>query len=102
MTEALYLHNIDVWTTLVHRRNALRAQEHLAKNIFSNNIEVLWDTEVVEIKGKEKVSEVVLRNNRTGLVYPFQVQGVFIAIGYEPSVQSCKNPGRRIDSGRFH
>ncbi len=90
VTEALYLHNIDVWTTLVHRGNTLRAQEHLAKNIFSNNMEVLWDTEVVEIKGKEKVSEVILRNNRTGLVYPFPVQGVFIAIGYEPSVQLAK------------
>lgn len=86
VTEALYLNNIDVWTTMVHRRNTLRAQEHLAKNIFSNNIEVLWDTEVVEIKGKEKVSEVILRNNKTGLVYPFPVQGVFVAVGYEPSV----------------
>ena len=35
VTEALYLNNIDVNTTLVHRRNTLRAQEHLAKNIFS-------------------------------------------------------------------
>jgi thioredoxin reductase (NADPH) len=74
----------------VHRRNTLRAQEHLAKNIFSNNIEVLWDTEVVEIKGKERVSELLLRNNKTGLVYPFPVQGVFIAIGYEPSVDLAK------------
>jgi len=90
VTEALYLNNIDVWTTLVHRRNTLRAQEHLAKNIFSNNMEVLWDTEVVEIKGKEKVSEVILRNNRTGLVYPFPVDGVFVAIGYEPSVHLAK------------
>ncbi len=101
VTEALYLHNIDVWTTLVHRRNTLRAQEHLAKNIFSNNIEVLWDTEVVEIKGKEKVAEVLLRNNRTGLVYPFPVQGVFIAIGYEPSVDLAKTLGIELTPDGF-
>ncbi|MGA3117935.1 MAG: FAD-dependent oxidoreductase [Syntrophobacteraceae bacterium] len=101
VTEALYLHNIDVWTTLVHRRNTLRAQEHLAKNIFSNNIEVLWDTEVVEIKGKEKVSEVLLRNDRTGLVYPFPVQGVFIAIGYEPSVDLAKTLGIELTPDGF-
>jgi len=101
VTEALYLHNIDVWTTLVHRGNTLRAQEHLAKNIFSNNMEVLWNTEVVEIKGKEKVSEVVLRNNRTGLVYPFPVQGVFIAIGYEPSVQLAKTLGVELTPDGF-
>ncbi len=101
VTEALYLNNIDVWTTLVHRRNTLRAQEHLAKNIFSNNMEVLWDTEVVEIKGKEKVSEVLLRNNRTGLVYPFPVQGVFIAIGYEPSVDVAKALGIELTPDGF-
>jgi len=101
VTEVLYLHNIGVWTTLVHRRNSLRAQEHLAKNIFSNNIEVLWDTEVVEIKGKEKVSEVLLRNNRTGLVYPFPVQGVFIAVGYEPSVDLAKNLGIELTPDGF-
>ncbi len=101
VTEALYLHNIDVWTTLVHRRNTLRAQEHLSKNIFSNNIEVLWDTEVVEIKGKEKVAEVLLRNNRTGLVYPFPVQGVFIAIGYEPSVDLAKTLGIELTPDGF-
>jgi thioredoxin reductase (NADPH) len=101
VTEALYLNNIDVWTTLVHRRNTLRAQEHLAKNIFSNNIDVLLDTEVVEIKGKEKVSEVLLRNKKTGLVYPFPVQGVFIAIGYEPSVDLAKTLGVELTPDGF-
>jgi thioredoxin reductase (NADPH) len=101
VTEALYLNNIDVWTTLVHRRDTLRAQEHLAKNIFSNNIEVLWDTEIIEIKGKEKVSEVLLRNNKTGSVYPFAVQGVFVAIGYEPSVAIAKALGIELTPDGF-
>ena len=101
VTETLYLHNIDVGVTLVHRRNSLRAQEHLAKNIFTNNIEVLWDTEVEEIKGKEKVSEVLLRNNRTGLTYPLPVQGVFVAIGYEPSVDLAKKLGIELGPDGF-
>ena len=101
VTEALFLHNIDVNVTLVHRRNKLRAQDHLAKNIFSNNIEVLWDTEVVEIKGKEKVDEVILRNNRTGLIYAYPVQGVFVAVGYEPSVDLAKPLGIELDPDGF-
>ncbi len=101
VTEALHLHNIGVQTVLVHRRNSLRAQEHLAKNIFSNNIEVLWDTEVLEIRGREKVAEVVLRNNRTGEVYPFPVQGVFVAIGYEPSVELAKSVGVELSPDGF-
>jgi len=101
VTEALYLNNIEVGVTLVHRRDALRAQEHLSKNIFSNNIPVLWDTEVVEIKGKERVSEVILRNNRTGAVYPFPVDGVFIAIGYEPAVDLAKALGIELGPDGF-
>ncbi len=101
VTELLHLHNMGVQTVLVHRRNSLRAQEHLAKNIFSNNIEVLWDTEVVEIRGKEKVTEVFLRNHRTGEVYPFPVQGVFVAIGYEPSVGLAKSLGIELSPDGF-
>lgn len=101
VTEALYLHHIDVSTTLVHRRNNLRAQEHLAKNIFSNNIEVLWDTEVLEIRGKEKVNEVVLKNNRTGLVQALPIDGVFVAIGYEPSVGLAKTLGVELSPDGF-
>jgi thioredoxin reductase (NADPH) len=101
VTEALHLHNIGVQTVLVHRRNSLRAQEHLAKNIFSNNIEVLWDSEVVEIKGSERVEAVVLRNNRTGQVYDYPVQGVFVAIGYEPSVGLAEALGIELSADGF-
>ena len=101
VTEALYLHNIDVGVTIVHRRDTLRAQEHLSKNIFANSIPVLWDTEVVDIKGKERVNEVILRNNRTSSVYPFPVDGVFIAIGYEPAVDLAKSIGVELSPDGF-
>lgn len=101
VTEALYLYNIDVGVTLVHRRDTFRAQEHLTKNVFANTIPVLWDTEVVEIKGKERVTEVILRNNKTGSVYPMPVDGVFVAIGYEPSVGLAKSIGVELTEDGF-
>ena len=101
VTEALYLHNIDVGVTLIHRRDTLRAQEHLSKNISANNIPVLWNTEVVEIKGKERVTEVILRNNQTGSVYPLPVDGVFITIGYEPAVDLAKALGVELTADGF-
>ncbi len=100
-TEAIYLSNIDVEVALVHRRDTLRAQEHLVKNIENNNIPVLYDTEVVEIKGKERVNEVVLRNNKTGAVSSMAVDGVFIAIGYEPSVDLAKKLGLELTPDGF-
>jgi len=93
VTEALHLHNIGVQVTLVHRRDKLRAQEHLAKNLLDNNIPVLFDTEVKEIRGKDRVEDVLLYNRRTKQTKPMKVDGVFIAIGYTPAVELAEKLG---------
>jgi len=93
VTEALHLHNIGVQVTLVHRRDKLRAQERLAKNLFDNKIPVLFDTEVKEIRGKDRVEDVLLYNLRTKQTKPMKVDGVFIAIGYTPTVELAKKLG---------
>jgi len=49
VTEALHLKNIGVHVSLVHRRDTLRAQEHLVTNLHHNHIPVLLNTEVKEI-----------------------------------------------------
>ncbi|MBL7203108.1 MAG: FAD-dependent oxidoreductase [Desulfobacteraceae bacterium] len=96
VTEALHLHNMGINVTLIHRRDSLRAQEHLIKNLFDNHIPVLWTTEVKEIRGEEKVRELVLYNNKTEKSTTFETDGVFIAIGYEPSVELAKKIGVEI------
>lgn len=93
VTEALHLHNIGVQVTMVHRRDTLRAQEHLTKNLSLNKIPVLFDTEVKEIRGKDRVEEVLLYNLRTKETKTMKVDGVFIAIGYTPAVELAKKLG---------
>ena len=93
VTEALHLHNIGVQVTIVHRRDTLRAQEHLAKNVIENKIPVLFDTEIKEIRGKDRVEELLLHNHRTKETKPMKVDGVFIAIGYTPTVELAKKLG---------
>lgn len=100
-TEALHLFNIGVKVTLVHRRDTLRAQEHLARNIRDNNIPVLWNTEVKEIIGKERLSEVLLYNNKTGETRSFATNGVFIAIGYTPTVELANKLGIELTPDGF-
>jgi len=78
---------------MVHRRDTLRAQEHLTKNIFSNKIPVLYDTEIKEIRGKDRVEEVLLHNVKTKETKPMKVDGVFVAIGYTPTVELAKKLG---------
>lgn len=93
VTEALNLHNIGVKVTLVHRRDALRAQEHLTKSMMANNILVLFNTEVKEIQGKDRVQEVVLYNNNTKMTTTMEADGVFVAVGYSPSVDLARKIG---------
>lgn len=96
VTEALHLRNIGVDITIVHRRDKLRAQDHLVKNLSANNIEVIYNTEIREIKGKDRVEGVELFNNKTEKTTSMAVDGVFISIGYSPSVDLAKKIGVEI------
>ena len=96
VTEALHLHNIGVHVTLVHRRDTLRAQEHLARNLSASNIPVIFNTEIKAIEGKDRVEEVILYNNLTQETTTMKVDGVFIAVGYKPSVELAQKIGVEI------
>ena len=93
VTEALHLHHMGAAVTLVHRRDKLRAQEFLVKNIEEAGIPVLWNTEVKEILGDERVSAVELVNNQTQETSTLPVDGVFLSIGYTPAVALAKKVG---------
>ncbi len=101
VTEALHLFHQGVDVTLVHRRDSLRAQDVLAKQLEANNIPIMWNTEVKEIYGKDRVQEVLLTNNQSGEQSRIEVNGVFIAIGYEPSVGLARNIDVELDEEGF-
>ena len=100
-TEALHLHNLGVQVSMVHRRDAFRAQEYLVKSILANEIPVLWNTELKEIRGQERVSEVMLVNNQTGETTTLPTDGVFIAIGYTPTVELAVKTGIELTPDGF-
>jgi thioredoxin reductase (NADPH) len=89
--EALFLTNFADKVTVVHRRDAFRAERILQDRLFKNpKIEVLWDHEVAEIGGPEhprKVAEVRLRHVKTGAPLTLSADGVFIAIGHTPATE---------------
>jgi len=101
LTEALYLSNIGVFVTIVHRRDAFRAQEHLVKNVSANQIPVLWDTEVEEIRGRERVTQAKLVNRKTGEATWTDTDGVFVAIGYVPTVDLARKLGVEVTPDGF-
>ena len=87
--EALYLTHHADHVTLIHRRNALRAEKILQTRLFANpKISVIWDHVPAEILGggtPEVVTGVRLRHAKTGATRDLPVDGVFIAIGHTPN-----------------
>ena len=86
--EALYLTNHASHVTLIHRRDALRAEKILQDRLFRNpKIAVVWDNVVEEILGTREppeVSGVRIRNVKTGAVSELRCEGFFVAIGHTP------------------
>jgi thioredoxin reductase (NADPH) len=101
VTEALHLRNVGVDVKIVHRRDRLRAQEHLTRNLEANGIHVVYDTQVEEITGNESVEGVILYNNRTGDTTNMAVDGVFVAVGYEPATVLAQKIGAEITSDGY-
>jgi thioredoxin reductase (NADPH) len=96
VTEALHLDNIGVEVTLIHRRERLRAQAHLLESLKRSGVEVLYHTELKRILGRDRVRQVELVNNQTGQSQTRDMEGVFIAVGYEPSVDLAQKLGVEI------
>jgi len=71
---------------LIHRRNSLRAKKDRQEELFEDpKVEILWDTVVEKIDGKEVVERLLLKNVKTGAKRPLEVSGVFIYIGFIPN-----------------
>ncbi len=66
VTDALYLHNIGAKVTLVHWRDALRAERRLQESLKQSGIPALWDSEVREISGDKIVKAVKIEDKKSG------------------------------------
>ena len=87
--EALFLTNFASKVTLVHRRDALRAEKILQERLFSHpKVEVIWDHELAEVTGSDappSVEGVILRHVKSRETIERSAKGVFIAIGHAPA-----------------
>lgn len=85
--EALFLSNFAEKVYLIHRRDELRAEKIMQEKLFKNDkIECIWNSQVVEILGKDKVESIKLNNDSM-----LNLSGIFIAIGTTPSSKFVKD-----------
>jgi len=92
--EAMFLTNFASKVTLVHRRDALRAEKILQDRLFANpKIEMLWDHVAEEVLGAQDplgVTGLRVKSTKTGAVSELSVDGIFVAIGHDPATQLFK------------
>lgn len=86
--DAIFLARLCKKVYVVHRRNELRAAKSLQKKLFSmENVEMVWDSEIKEIRGEQTVNSVLIKNKKTETEKVIEVEGVFIAVGMSPNSQ---------------
>ena len=95
--DALYLEKFASSVTLIHRRDALRADAILAKRIAESTVKVAWDSVVTQLNGEKKLSSVTLKNVKTGELSDLPVSGLFVAVGQTPATEGLK--GVELDGG---
>jgi thioredoxin reductase (NADPH) len=94
----LYLSGLAGQVTVIHRKQAFRAEESLVSDIASKgNVNVLWNTEVQEIKGDKQVKTVTLIDNVTGKTSALEVDAVFVQVGEAPNSQLAAASGVEVD-----
>jgi len=83
--EATFLTRFAKSVTMIHRRDELRASKIMAQRAFNDpKINFVWDSEVVDLHGEEKLSSITVRNLKTDAVSELSVTGLFVAIGHDP------------------
>ncbi len=101
--EALFLTNHAAKVTLIHRRDALRAEKILQERLFAHpKVEVVWNAVVDDVLGggmPPSVSGVRLRDTVTGKTRELATDGVFVAIGHAPQTALFADQVRMRESG---
>jgi thioredoxin reductase (NADPH) len=85
MEEALFLTRFGKSVTVIHRRDTLRASKIMQERALTNpRITFLWNSEVAEVLGTEKVTGLLIRSTKDGTEHVLPVTGLFVAIGHDP------------------
>jgi thioredoxin reductase (NADPH) len=85
MEEAMFLTRFGKSVTVVHRRDTLRASKIMQDRALANpKITFLWNSEVAEVLGEEKVTGLRITSTKDGTESILPVTGVFVAIGHDP------------------
>ncbi len=100
MEEATFLSKFASKVTIVHRRKELRASKIMQQRAFDNpKVEFVYDSEVIDVHGDDKVTGVRIRNRINGEERDLECAGVFLAIGHTPNTSFLNGQVDMDDKG---
>ncbi|MBA3958619.1 MAG: thioredoxin-disulfide reductase [Parachlamydiaceae bacterium] len=100
MEEALFLTKFASKVYIVHRRDQLRASKIMQDRALAHSkIKVLWNSEIVNVKGDDVVRSVSIFNNKTNQTTEHEAAGVFFAVGHTPNTEFLKGQISLHDNG---
>ena len=100
MEEATFLTRFADKVTIIHRRDEFRASRIMAERALHDpKIDVVWNSEVVDVLGQDKVSGLSLRDRVTGATSTLDATGLFVAIGHDPRSELVKGQVDLDDEG---
>ncbi len=100
MEEATFLTKFASKVHIIHRRDTFRASKIMQERALNNEkIEVHWNSTIEDIKGDQKVQQIILKDTKTGENETLEMGGVFVAIGHEPNTELFNNQLEMDENG---
>jgi len=100
MEETDYLTKFARKVYVIHRRDELRASQIMQDRVLNNDkVEMVWNSEVVDVLGDEHVTGVKLKNTQDGSESELEARGLFVAIGHTPATGFVPDSVERDDAG---
>jgi thioredoxin reductase (NADPH) len=97
MEEALYLTTYASLVTIIHRKDTFRASKIMQDKVFQkmnlNQIQIIWNSEVLSINGESMVESITIKNTNTNGISVIACGGIFYAIGSTPNVSFLMDTG---------
>lgn len=101
MTDAMYLNSLGCNVTIIHRRDAFKAEKRLVDNVTALKIPVILNALVTEIKGEKNVESIAIKDAVTGKETVLKTDAVFVAIGETPMSDIAQSIGVQTDDAGF-
>jgi thioredoxin reductase (NADPH) len=98
----LYLAGLASEVKIAHRKDSFRAEAALVQSLREKpNIEILWNTEITQIKGERLVNKAILLDNKAHVTRELTIDGIFVQVGEDPNSRIAREASVAVDEDDY-